>query len=100
MSRFITPPDKDFQQVPNILIKNFKPSEVELVALTAKVSSAEFDIYLYSDDFADADWAIRAVDCFPKALVPIKNQSLCSPISNLQSNSNEYDFPPVLVLHY
>lgn len=56
MSRFITPPDKDFQQIPNILIKNFKPNEVELVALTAKVSPAEFDIYLYSDDFADADW--------------------------------------------
>ena len=57
MSRFITPPDKDFRQVPNILIKNFKPSEVELVALTAKVSPAEFDIYLYNDDFADANWA-------------------------------------------
>ena len=56
MSRFITPPDKDFRQVPNLLIKNFKSSEVELVALTAKVSPAEFDIYLYSDDFADADW--------------------------------------------
>ena len=56
MSRFITPPDKDFRQVPNLLLKNFKSSEVELVALTAKMSTAEFDIYLYSDDFDSKDW--------------------------------------------
>lgn len=62
MSRFITPPDKDFRQVPKILIKNFKSSEVELVALTAKVSSADFDVYLYSDDFDNIAWADSVAD--------------------------------------
>lgn len=57
MSRFITPPDTDFRSVPKILVKNFKSSEVELVALTAKVSNADFDVYLYSDDFDDTPWA-------------------------------------------
>lgn len=56
MSRFITPPDLDFGDTTAILLKNYSQTDVELIALTAKCTAKDFDIYLYKDDYSEPAW--------------------------------------------
>ena len=59
MSRFITPPDVDFADDTSVLLKNYSAADIEVVALTAKCTARDFDIYLYKDDYDDTAWLAR-----------------------------------------
>lgn len=58
MSRVITPPDTDFASTAaSILVINATETDVELLTLYLKQLFVDVDVYLYRDQFDDANWA-------------------------------------------
>ena len=84
MSRFITPPDKDFRAVPKIAIIDFSATDVELVALTAKVSAIDFDVYLYKTDYDNPQWLTEVSESVDQTFNS-SNSSVNDVITYLQS---------------
>ena len=83
MPRFITPPDAEFTGVPIILIKNAPWNDVEIMALVSKMSTKDYDIYLYNDEMNDIQW-YEGIRARATAVFDWKHHSLQDPLKWLQ----------------